>query len=106
MKLPDRATRRPGVHLSDLEHVVLLATPARCFGRAGHVELLLLLGNVSQDRTQALVLDNRGLVDLLRSVGGHHRARKRNRMLRRNNFMLQHAILTSIAGDHLGIGLR
>ncbi len=76
MKLPDRATRRPGVHLSDLEHVVLLATPARCFGRAGHVELLLLLGNVSQDRTQALVLDNRGLVDLLRSVGGHHRREK------------------------------
>ncbi len=76
VKLPDRATRRPGVHLSDLEHVVLLATPARCFGRAGHVELLLLLGNVSQDRTQALVLDNRGLVDLLRSVGGHHRREK------------------------------
>ena len=49
MKLPDRATRRPGVHLSDLEHVVLLAAPARRLGRAGHVELLLLLGNVGQE---------------------------------------------------------
>src|SRR5258708_20593809 len=27
-----------------------LAAPARCLGRAGHVELLLLLGNVGQER--------------------------------------------------------
>ena len=70
MKLADRATRRPGVHLSDLEHVVLLATPARCLGRSGHVEFLLLLGNVGQDRTETLVLDNRSLVDLLPLVEG------------------------------------
>src|SRR5258706_11978727 len=44
-------TRRPGVDLSDLEHMVLLATSPRCLGRTGHVELLLLLGNVGQDRT-------------------------------------------------------
>ena len=48
MKLPHRATRRPGVHLSDLEHVVLLATSPRRLGRTGHVELLLLLGDVGQ----------------------------------------------------------
>jgi hypothetical protein len=70
VKLPDRATRRPGVHLSDLEHMVLLATPARRLGRTGHVEFLLLLGNVGQDRTQALVLDDRGLVDLRPFVEG------------------------------------
>ena len=70
MKLPGRATRRPGVHLSDLEHMVLLATSPRRFGRTGHVEFLLLLGNVSQDRTQALVLDDRGLVHLRPFVEG------------------------------------
>src|SRR3979411_2756829 len=50
--------------------MVLLAAPARRLGRARHVELLLLLGNVSQDRTQALVLDDRGLVHLLPFVEG------------------------------------
>ena len=54
MKLPHRATRRPGVALSDLEHVVLLATSPRRLGRTGHVELLLLLGDVGQDRAEAL----------------------------------------------------
>jgi hypothetical protein len=70
VKPPDRATRRPGVHLSDLEHMVLLATSPRCLGRTGHVEFLLLLGNVVQDRTQALVLDDRGLVHLRPFVEG------------------------------------
>ena len=70
MKLPHRATRRPGVALSDLEHVVLLATSPRRLGRTGHVELLLLLGDVGQDRTQALVLDNRGRVHLWPLVEG------------------------------------
>jgi hypothetical protein len=56
--------------LSDLEHMVLLAPPARRLGGAGHVELLLLFGNVSQDRTQALVLDDRGLVHLRPLVEG------------------------------------
>ena len=50
--------------LADLEHVVVLTAPARCFGRAGHVELLLLFGNMGQDRTKSFVLDNRRLVDL------------------------------------------
>ena len=45
-------------------------TPARCLGRAGHVELLLLLGNVGQDRTKALVLDNRSLVHLVEGAVG------------------------------------
>src|SRR4029453_3356357 len=70
VKLPDRATRRPGVHLSDLEHMVLLATSPRRLGRAGHVQLLLLLGDVGQDRTQSLVLDDRGLVHLRPLVEG------------------------------------
>src|SRR5258707_5419023 len=70
VKLPDRVTRRPGVHLSDLEHMVLLAAPARRLGRAGQVELLLLLGDVGQDRAQALVLDNRCLVHLWPFVEG------------------------------------
>ena len=61
VKPPHCVTRRPGVDLSGLEHMVLLATSARRLGRTGHVELLLLLGNVGQDRTQALVLDDRGL---------------------------------------------
>ena len=69
MKPPDRATRRPGVHLSDLEHMVLLATSPRRLGRAGHVELLLLLGDVGQDRAQSLVLDDCGLVHLQPPVG-------------------------------------
>src|ERR1700682_4955345 len=43
--------------LSDLEHMVLLAAPARRLGRTGHVELLLLLGDVGQDRAQARVDD-------------------------------------------------
>src|SRR5258706_15853869 len=50
--------------------MVLLATSPRRLGRAGHVELLLLLGNVGQDRTQALVLDNRSLVHLRTLVEG------------------------------------
>src|SRR5258705_7671484 len=57
-------------HLSDLEHVILLATSPRRLGRAGHVELLLLLGDVGQDRAQPLVLDNRCLVDLRPFVEG------------------------------------
>ena len=39
------ATRPGGVHLSDLEHMILLATSPRRLGRTGHVELLLLLGD-------------------------------------------------------------
>ena len=70
MKLPDRVTRRPGAHLPELEHMVLLATSPRRLGRAGHVELLLLLGDVGQDRAQALVLDNRCLVHLRPFVEG------------------------------------
>ena len=70
MKLPDRATRRPGAHLPGFEHMVLLATSPRRLGRAGHVELLLLLGDISQDRAQALVLDNRCLVHLWPFVEG------------------------------------
>ena len=70
VKLPDRATRRLGAHLPDLELMVLLATSPRRLGRAGHVEFLLLLGDVGQDRTQALVLDDRGLVDLRPFVEG------------------------------------
>src|SRR6266404_1005219 len=50
--------------------MILLATSPRRLGRAGHVELLLLLGDVGQDRAQALVLDNRGLVDLRPFVEG------------------------------------
>src|SRR5579862_2017730 len=54
----------PGAHLSDLEHVVLLATSPRGFGRTGDVELFLLLGDVGQNWSQPLVLDDRGLVHL------------------------------------------
>jgi hypothetical protein len=50
--------------LADLKYVVLLAAPARRLGPAGHVELLLLFSNVGEDRAQAVVLDNRSLVDL------------------------------------------
>jgi hypothetical protein len=54
----------PGRYLSDLEHVVLLASSPRRPGRTGHVELLLLLGDIGQDRPQSFVLDDGGLVDL------------------------------------------
>jgi hypothetical protein len=64
------ATRRPGVHLSDLEHMILLAASPRRLGRTGHVELLLLLGDIGQDRAQALVLDNRCLIHLRPLVEG------------------------------------
>src|ERR1700676_1242930 len=40
----------------------LSSAPPRRLGRAGHVELLLLLGDVGQDRTQAFILDDRGNV--------------------------------------------
>ena len=50
--------------------MILLATSPRRLGRAGHVELLLLLGDVGQDRAQALVLDNRCLVHLWPFVEG------------------------------------
>jgi len=50
--------------------MVLLAAPARRLGRTGHVELLLLLGDVGQDRAQALVLDDRCLVHLWPFVEG------------------------------------
>ena len=70
MKPSHCATRRPGASLSDLEHMVLLAAPARRLGRTGHVELLLLLGDVGQDRAQALVLDDRCLVHLWPFVEG------------------------------------
>ena len=50
--------------------MILLATSPRRLGRAGHVELLLLLGDVGQDRAQPLVLDNRSLVDLRPFVEG------------------------------------
>src|SRR5260370_32630643 len=44
--------------------MILLATSPRRLGRAGQVELLLLLADVGQDRAQPLVLDNRCLVHL------------------------------------------
>jgi hypothetical protein len=50
--------------------MILLATSSRRLGRAGHVEFLLLLGDVGQDRAQALVLDNGCLVDLRPFVEG------------------------------------
>jgi len=53
--------------------MVLLAAPPRRLGRAGHVELFLLLGDVGQDRTQAFILDDRGLVDLRPLVEGARR---------------------------------
>jgi len=34
--------------------MILLATSPRGLGRTGHVELLLLLGDVGQDRAEAL----------------------------------------------------
>jgi len=40
--------------------VVPLATTARRLGRAGHVEFLLLSDNIGKDRTQPLVLHDRG----------------------------------------------
>src|ERR1700682_1927173 len=70
VKPPERATRRPGVHLSDLEHMVLLATSPRRLGRTGYFELLLLLGDVGQDGAQALCPDDRGLVHLRPFVEG------------------------------------
>lgn len=50
--------------------MVLLAATAWRLGRAGHVELLLLLGNVGQNRTEPLVLNDRRLVDLRPFVEG------------------------------------
>src|SRR5262245_8456571 len=50
--------------LSDLEHVIALATSPRCLGRPRHVQLLLLLGDVGKHRTKALVLDDGSLIDL------------------------------------------
>src|SRR5260370_14383324 len=50
--------------------MILLATSPRRLGRAGHVELLLLLGDVGQARAQPLVRDNRGVVDLRPFVEG------------------------------------
>ena len=50
--------------------MVLLATSPRRLGRTGHVELLLLLGDVGQDRAEALVIDNRCLVHLRPFVEG------------------------------------
>ena len=52
----------PSAHL---EQALALATPARRFLTAAHVELLLLLGNVSQYRSKPLVLDDRRLAHLL-----------------------------------------
>jgi len=39
--------------------MILLAASPRRFGRAGHVELLLLLGDVGQDRAQPLEASNK-----------------------------------------------
>src|SRR5205085_9351222 len=58
---PNRASatpRRPCSGLSDLEDVIALATPSRRLGRARHVQLLLFLGDISQHRTEPLVLHN------------------------------------------------
>src|SRR5262245_2843785 len=55
---------RPCSALSDLEHVIALATSPRCLGRPRHVQLLLLLGDVGKHRTKALVLDDGSLIDL------------------------------------------
>ena len=61
---------RPGF-LADLEHVPfgLPPTPWRGLG-AREVERLLPLGDVGQDGPKPLVLNNRGLVDLLEPIEG------------------------------------
>src|SRR5262245_37972849 len=56
--------------LSDLEHVIALATSPRCLGRPRHGQLLLLLGDVGKHRTKALVLDDGSLIDLRPLVEG------------------------------------
>src|SRR5262245_871485 len=61
---------RPCSALSDLEHVIALATSPRCLGRPRHVQLLLLLGDVGKHRTKALVLDDGSLIDLRPLVEG------------------------------------
>jgi hypothetical protein len=63
----------PNVPGHSLLRFGLSSAPPRRLGRAGHVELLLLLGDVGQDRTQALILDDRGLVDLRPFVEGARR---------------------------------
>src|SRR5262245_12110764 len=61
---------RPCSALSDLEHVIALATSPRCLGRPRHVQLLLLLDDVGKHRTKALVLDDGSLIDLRPLVEG------------------------------------
>ena len=53
---------------ADLEDALALPLPARCFLAALHVEFLLPLGNIGQDRPEPLVLGNRRLVDLAQLV--------------------------------------
>src|SRR5687767_10003268 len=51
-----------------LEQALALATPPRGAIAPAHVEVLLPLRNIGQNRTQALVLDHRRLIDPLAPV--------------------------------------
>src|ERR1700759_3556533 len=62
--LRSRAATSYRVSSTDLEKALGLATAPRSAIAPLHVHLLLLLGNHRQDRAQALVLDDRGLVNL------------------------------------------